>query len=72
VSNAGRRILALLVEDVTLLTQHRITAHVRFRGEAAITLTLPCPLTAQQRRATHERYGVSDRDTRSSEKPDTT
>jgi hypothetical protein len=47
--------LALLVEDVTLLKQRQITAHVRFRGGgAATTLTLPRPLTAQQRRATHE------------------
>ena len=49
-----KRMLALLVEDVTLLKQRQITAHVRFRGRAATTLTLPRPLTAQQRRATHE------------------
>ena len=31
-----------------------MTAHVRFRGGATTTLTLPRPLTAQQLRATHE------------------
>jgi hypothetical protein len=44
--------LALLVEDVTLLKQREITAAVRFRGGATTTLALPRPLTAQQLRAT--------------------
>ena len=47
------RMLALLVEDVTLIKQRQITAAVRFRGGATTTLTLPRPLTAQQLRATH-------------------
>jgi hypothetical protein len=48
-----KRMLALLVEDVTLIKQRQITAAVRFRGGATTTLTLPRPLTAQQLRATH-------------------
>jgi len=38
-----KRMLALLVEDVTLLRSEQITAHVRFRGGATTTLTLPLP-----------------------------
>jgi hypothetical protein len=48
-----KRMLALLIEDVTLIKQREITAAVRFRGGASSTLTLPRPLTAQQMRATH-------------------
>lgn len=48
-----KRLLALVIEDVTLLKQRQITAAVRFRGGATTTLTLPRPLTAQQLRATH-------------------
>ena len=48
-----KRMLALLIEDVSLIKQHQITAAVRFRGGATTTLTLPRPLTAQQLRATH-------------------
>jgi len=47
-----KRMLALLVEDVTLLKQRQVTAHVRFRGGATTTLTLPRPLTAWELRAT--------------------
>jgi hypothetical protein len=49
-----KRMLALLIEDVTLLKQRELTAAVRFRGGATTTLTLPRPLTAQQIRATHD------------------
>ena len=49
-----KRMLALLIEDVTLLKQRQVTAHVRFRGGATTTLTLPRPRTAQELRATHE------------------
>ena len=49
-----KRMLALLVEDVTLTKQQQLTVAVRFRGGATTTLTLPRPLTAQQLRATHE------------------
>jgi hypothetical protein len=48
-----KRMLALLIEDVTLIKQRQITAAVRFRGGATTTVTLPRPLTAQQLRATH-------------------
>jgi len=48
-----KRMLALLVEDVTLIKQRQITAALRFRGGATTTLTLARPLTAQQLRATH-------------------
>ena len=48
-----KRMLALVIEDVTLLKQRQITAAVRFRGGATTTVTLPRPLTAQQQRATH-------------------
>ncbi len=49
-----KRMLALLIEDVTLIKQHQITAAVRFRGGATTTLTLPRPLNASQMRATHQ------------------
>src|SRR5213596_1110510 len=41
-----KRMLALLIEDVTLIRRREITAAVRFRGGATTTLTLPRPLTA--------------------------
>lgn len=47
-----KRLLRLLVEDVTLLRRERLTAHVRFRGGATRTLTLALPLTAWQARQT--------------------
>jgi DNA invertase Pin-like site-specific DNA recombinase len=49
-----KRMLGLLIEDVTLIKQREITAAVRFRGGASKTLTLPRPLTPQQLRATDE------------------
>ncbi len=49
-----KRMLALLIEDVTLIKQRQITAAVRFRGGATTTLTLKRPLTAQQLRATDD------------------
>lgn len=42
----------LLVEDVTLLRGDAIVAHVRFRGGASRTLTLPLPLGAPDLRRT--------------------
>ena len=48
-----KRMLALLIEDVTLTKQQQITVEVRFRAGTTTTLTLPRPLTAQQLRATH-------------------
>ena len=49
-----KRMLGLLIEDVTLIKQREVTVAVRFRGGATKTLTMPRPLTAQQLRATHE------------------
>jgi DNA invertase Pin-like site-specific DNA recombinase len=43
-----KRMLGLLVEDVTLVKDAEITAHVRFRGGATTTLKLPLPLNAWQ------------------------
>jgi DNA invertase Pin-like site-specific DNA recombinase len=48
-----KRMLALLIEDVTLTKQRQVTVAVRFRGGATSTLTLPRPLSASQLRATH-------------------
>ncbi len=48
-----KRMLGLLIEDVTLVKQRQLTVAVRFRGGATTTLTLPRPLTAQQQRVTH-------------------
>ncbi len=48
-----KRMLALLIEDVTLKKERQISVAVRFRGGATTTLTLPRPLTPQQMRATH-------------------
>ena len=49
-----KRMLALLIEDVTLIKRQQLTAAIRFRGGATTTLTLPRPLTAQQQRVTHD------------------
>jgi DNA invertase Pin-like site-specific DNA recombinase len=48
-----KRMLALLIEDVTLTKEREIIVAVRFRAGTTTTLTLPRPLTAQQLRATH-------------------
>lgn len=47
-----KRMLALLIEDVTLIKQNQITVSVRYRGGATTTLSLPRPLSAHQLRAT--------------------
>jgi hypothetical protein len=47
-----KRVLGLLVEDVTLIKREQIIAHVRFRGGATRTLSLPLPLNAWQGRTT--------------------
>jgi len=47
-----KRMLALLIEDITLLKQRELTVAIRFRGGATTTLTLPRPLSPQQLRAT--------------------
>jgi hypothetical protein len=47
-----KRLVRLLVEDVTLLKADQLTAHVRFRGGATRTLTLPRARNAWQLRQT--------------------
>lgn len=47
-----KRMLALLVEDVTLLRGEQITAHVRFRGGTTTTLTFPLPVKYCEKRKT--------------------
>jgi len=49
-----KRMLALLIEDVTLLKEQQITLHVRFKGGATTTLRVPLPLNAWQGRKTPE------------------
>jgi len=39
-----KRMIRLLVEDVTMVRSQEITLHLRFRGGAARTVTLPNPL----------------------------
>ena len=39
-----KRIVRLLLEDVTLIKGQELTAHLRFRGGATRTLVLPLPL----------------------------
>ncbi len=45
-----KRMVRLLLADVTLIRGNRITVHVRFNGGAAKTLELPKPLTASELR----------------------
>lgn len=45
-----KRMVRLLIEDVTLLRTDQIVAHVRFRGGATRTLRLPIPRNAWQLR----------------------
>jgi DNA invertase Pin-like site-specific DNA recombinase len=47
-----KRMVRLLLEDVTLLRQDQITVHVRFRGGATKTLRLPRPLTSWELKMT--------------------
>ena len=44
--------MRLVIEDVTLTKNSEITAHVRFKGGAQRTLTIPRPLNAWQARMT--------------------
>jgi hypothetical protein len=41
-----KRVLRLLIEDVTLVRTTEIAAHIRFRGGASHSLTIPLPLPA--------------------------
>jgi len=47
-----KRMVRLLLEDVTLVKSDEVTVHVRFKGGATRTLHLPLPLTAWQKRRT--------------------
>ena len=47
-----KRMVRLLLEDVTLVKNERVVAQVRFRGGACRTLELPLPLNAWQLRRT--------------------
>jgi len=47
------RMLAVLIEDVTLTKQQEITVAVRLRAGATTTSMVPRPLTAQKARATN-------------------
>jgi MerR family regulatory protein len=48
-----KRMIRLLIDDVTLAKTDRIHAHVRFRGGQTTSLTLPIPPKAWQLRETH-------------------
>jgi DNA invertase Pin-like site-specific DNA recombinase len=47
-----KRIVRLLIEDVTLVHDGKVSAHVRFQGGAVQTLHLPRPLSAWELRQT--------------------
>jgi DNA invertase Pin-like site-specific DNA recombinase len=47
-----KRMVRLLIEDVTLIKRQDLVVQVRFRGGASQTITLPLPLNAWQRRRT--------------------
>jgi hypothetical protein len=48
-----KRMIRLLLEDVTLVRGVKITLHIRFKGGATKTLMVPAPLNAWQHRATN-------------------
>jgi len=47
-----KRMVRLLIEDVTLIKKGEITVHIRFKGGKLKTLTLPIPLPAPESRKT--------------------
>jgi DNA invertase Pin-like site-specific DNA recombinase len=47
-----KRMIRLLLEDVTILRGEQVTLHVRFRGGESTTLTLPAPRLPWELRAT--------------------
>jgi DNA invertase Pin-like site-specific DNA recombinase len=49
-----KRMVRLLIEDVTLIRGERITAHIRFKGGSTRTLDVPVPLSGWQLRRTPE------------------
>ncbi|MEP6698082.1 MAG: recombinase family protein [Pseudonocardiales bacterium] len=48
-----KRMVRLLLEDVTLLKADQVVAQIRFRGGATQTIRLPLPLSAPELRKTH-------------------
>ncbi len=48
-----KRMVRLLLEDVTLLRADEVVAQIRFRGGATHTIRLPLPLSAPELRKTH-------------------
>jgi DNA invertase Pin-like site-specific DNA recombinase len=48
-----KRMVRLLIEDVTLVKGDQINVHVRFRGGQTTSLAVPIPPTAWQARQTH-------------------
>jgi DNA-binding transcriptional regulator YiaG len=48
-----KRIARLLIEDVTIVKDHQIHLHVRFRGGATTSLQIPIPLSGGQARQTN-------------------
>ena len=49
-----KRMMRLLLEDVTLIKRDEILVHVRFKGGAARTISLPLPLSAPKLRKTDD------------------
>jgi len=49
-----KRMVRLLIEDITLIKKEIITAHVRFKGGTNTTLTLPLPLPSWKKWKTPE------------------
>lgn len=47
-----KRMARLLIEDVTLIKRDALSVHVRFKGGASQTLSLPLPQSAWQKRQT--------------------
>jgi hypothetical protein len=47
-----KRMVRLMLEDVTLIKRNEITLHVRFKGGAVRSFTLPLPLAAPELRKT--------------------
>ena len=57
-----KRMVRLLIEDVTLIKAKQIMAHIRFKGGSTQTLALPIPLSAgEARRTNNEVIGEIDR-----------
>jgi hypothetical protein len=47
-----KKMVRLLIEDVTLLKDTKVTCHIRFKGGACKTLNLPLPQSAWEQRTT--------------------